>query len=58
MKTQILDAIGETDLNHSAQISAALAGNERIKYCLSLIQLAVQIIPNMVLTCCGSRAAV
>lgn len=41
MKTQILEAIGETDVNRPAQIQAALAANERIKYCLSLLQLAV-----------------
>ena len=41
MKTQILEAIGESDLNRSAQIQAALAANDRIKYYLSLLQLAV-----------------
>ncbi len=41
MKTQILEAIGETDLDRPAQIHAALAANERIKYYLSLLQLAL-----------------
>jgi uncharacterized protein Yka (UPF0111/DUF47 family) len=41
MKTQILEAIGEVDLNRSAQIGKALAANERIKYYLSLIQQAL-----------------
>jgi uncharacterized protein Yka (UPF0111/DUF47 family) len=41
MKSQILEAIGETELNRSAQIHAALEANERIKYYLSLLQLAV-----------------
>jgi len=41
MKTQILEAIGEKELNRSAQIQAALAANERIKCYLSLLQLAV-----------------
>jgi len=41
MKTEILEALGETDLNRSSQIHAALAANERIKYYLSLLQLAV-----------------
>jgi uncharacterized protein Yka (UPF0111/DUF47 family) len=41
MKTQILQAIGETDLNHSTEIHAALAANGRIKYYLSLLQQAV-----------------
>jgi len=41
MKTQILEAIGEANLNPAAQINTALAANERIKYYLSLLQLAV-----------------
>ena len=41
MKTQILEVIGESDLNRSVQIQAALAANDRIKYYLSLLQLAV-----------------
>lgn len=41
MKAQILSVIGETDLNRSAQIQAALAANERVKYYLSLLQLAM-----------------
>jgi len=41
MKTQVLEAIGEIDLNRSAQIEAALAANDRIKYYFSLLQTAV-----------------
>jgi uncharacterized protein Yka (UPF0111/DUF47 family) len=41
MKSQILEVIGETDLNRSAQIHSALAANDRIKYYLSLLQLAL-----------------
>jgi len=40
MKNQILEAIGEMDLDLPAQIHSALAANERIKYYLSLLQLA------------------
>jgi uncharacterized protein Yka (UPF0111/DUF47 family) len=40
MKTEILEAIGEMDLGLPAQIHAALAANERIKYYLTLLQLA------------------
>jgi uncharacterized protein Yka (UPF0111/DUF47 family) len=41
MKAAILDAIGETALQRFAAINAALAANDRIKYLLSLLQLAV-----------------
>jgi|GEM_PF-3497382 hypothetical protein len=41
MNAQILEAIEESELNRSAQIQAALAANQRIKYSLSLLQVAV-----------------
>src|SRR5271166_5623924 len=41
MKSQVLEAIGERDLNRPARIGAALAANDRIKYYLSLLQSAV-----------------
>src|SRR5271165_1177411 len=41
MKSQVLEAIGEKDLNQPAQIGAALAANDRIKYYLSLLQSSV-----------------
>lgn len=41
MKAHILEAIGERDLSGSAGIDAALAANDRLKYCLSLLQMAV-----------------
>jgi hypothetical protein len=41
MKTQILEAIGEMDAGRSAQMDAALAANDRIKYCFSLLQAAL-----------------
>jgi uncharacterized protein Yka (UPF0111/DUF47 family) len=41
MKIPVLEAIGETDLNRSTQIHAALAANDRIKYYFSLLQMAV-----------------
>ena len=40
MKSEVLVAIGETGLSTSAAVNAALAANERIKYLLSLLQLA------------------
>src|SRR5579883_2739027 len=40
MKTQVLEVIGETDWSRLAQIQAALAANDRIKYYLSLLQTA------------------
>jgi uncharacterized protein Yka (UPF0111/DUF47 family) len=41
MKAQILEAIGETGFERSAQLNAALAANDRLKYCFSLLQMAV-----------------
>ena len=41
MKAQILEAIGEAGLGRSAQISAALAANDRLKYYFSLLQMAL-----------------
>ncbi|MGP6156139.1 MAG: DUF47 domain-containing protein [Vulcanimicrobiaceae bacterium] len=41
MKTQVLAAIGETDFQPTAQLNAALAANDRIKYYFSLLQSAV-----------------
>lgn len=41
MKAQILAAIGETGLERSTQLNAALAANDRLKYYLSLLQMAV-----------------
>lgn len=37
----MLEAIGETSLDRSAQVDAALAANNRIKYYLTLLQTAV-----------------
>jgi hypothetical protein len=41
MKTQILAAIGEKDLQPAACLNAALAANDRIKYAFSLLQMAL-----------------
>ena len=41
MKTQILAAIGETELQPAAALNAALAANDRLKYAFSLLQMAV-----------------
>lgn len=41
MKAQILEAIGETGFQRSAQLNAALAANDRLKYCFSLLQMAM-----------------
>jgi len=41
MKTQILAAIGEKGLQPAASLNAALAANDRLKYALSLLQMAV-----------------
>jgi len=41
MKTQVLEAIGQTDLRHLTQIEEGLAANDRIKYYLTLLQMAV-----------------
>src|SRR5262249_3156997 len=41
MKTPVLDAIGEANLNRPAQIQAALAANNHIKYYFSMLQMAV-----------------
>ncbi len=42
MKAQILAAIGETGLERSTQLNAALAANDRLKYFLSLLQMAAE----------------
>ena len=41
MKTQILAAIGESDLQPAARLNAALAANDRVKYAFSLLQMAL-----------------
>jgi hypothetical protein len=41
MKTQILAAIGEMELQPAASLNAALAANDRIKYVFSLLQMAL-----------------
>jgi len=41
MKAQILEAIGETGFERSAQLNAALAANDRLKYYFSLLQMAL-----------------
>jgi len=41
MKTQILAAIGESELQPAAALNAALAANDRVKYLFSLLQLAL-----------------
>lgn len=40
MKTQILAAIGEKELQPAASLNAALAANDRVKYAFSLLQMA------------------
>ncbi|VTZ25369.1 conserved hypothetical protein [Methylocella tundrae] len=41
MKTQILAAIGESELRPAARLNAALAANDRVKYAFSLLQMAL-----------------
>jgi uncharacterized protein Yka (UPF0111/DUF47 family) len=41
MKTQILAAVGERDLQPAASLNAALAANDRLKYAFSLLQTAL-----------------
>ena len=41
MKTQILAAIGESELQPAAALNAALAANDRVKYFFSLLQMAL-----------------
>lgn len=41
MKSAILAAIGENGLERPAQLNAALAANNRLKYCFSLLQMAI-----------------
>jgi uncharacterized protein Yka (UPF0111/DUF47 family) len=41
MKTQVLEAIGERDLQPAAELNAALAANDRLKYYFSLLQTAL-----------------
>jgi len=40
VKTKVLEAIGETELQQAAAVNAALAANDRIKYYFSLLQMA------------------
>jgi uncharacterized protein Yka (UPF0111/DUF47 family) len=40
MKAAVLAAIGETELSRPAAVNSALAANDRVKYWLSLMQLA------------------
>lgn len=41
MKNQILAAIGENDLQPVTRLNAALAANDRVKFCFSLLQMAL-----------------
>jgi hypothetical protein len=41
MKSQVLEAIGETNLQHPTQVNAALAANDRLKYYFSLLRMAI-----------------
>ena len=41
MKTQILAALGESELRPAAALNAALAANDRVKYLFSLLQVAL-----------------
>jgi uncharacterized protein Yka (UPF0111/DUF47 family) len=41
MKTQILAALGESELQPAAALNAALAANDRVKYLFSLLQMAL-----------------
>ena len=41
MKSQILAAIGESELQPAAALNAALAANDRVKYFFSLLQMAL-----------------
>lgn len=41
MKTQVQEAIGETELKHSAEVAEALAANNRLQYYFSLLQMAM-----------------
>lgn len=41
VKTAILEAIGEVALQRAAQVNAGLAANDRVKYLLSLLQMAL-----------------
>lgn len=40
MKAEVLAAIGETGLSRSAAVNAALSANDRVKYLLTLLQMA------------------
>ena len=40
MKAEVLAAIGEAGLSRSAAVNAALSANDRVKYLLSLLQMA------------------
>ena len=40
MKSEILAAIGENELQPAARLNAALAANDRVKYAFSLLQMA------------------
>jgi len=40
MKAEVLAAIGETGLSRSAAVNAALSANDRVKYRLTLLQMA------------------
>jgi hypothetical protein len=42
MKTQILAAIGEKELQPATALNAALAANDRLKYSFSLLQMALE----------------
>jgi len=41
MKAQILELVGEHELGRAAQVSAALAANDRVKYYFALLQMAM-----------------
>ena len=41
VKTGVLEAIGEIELRRPAQVNDALAANDRVKYLMSLLQMAI-----------------
>jgi hypothetical protein len=41
MKTAVLEAIGEIALSRASEVNAALATNDRVKYLLTLLQMAL-----------------
>ena len=57
MKTEVLAAIGESELSRPASVNAALAANDRVKYALTLLQIATALADHPEQRACSLQPA-